>query len=174
MNLIKKYLLWSIGIGALFTSCYIVAYNYVLYNMAKESNKINLEIPNFIKPENRVGIIFKPLVGKQADAGLDCDNIQEYGSFEKPVPVEWTAKFTGCLSGCVGASFLRFPEDVNYQYPRFAGYFNGELPEESREEDIVFIISGDWIGIGDDYYRSVFNNQCVPIVDIKKVEIVKD
>ena len=103
-----------------------------------------------------------------------CENFNEIQEFENPVPVVWTAKMTGCLMSCQGAPFTRLPEGGEYEYPRFAGYYkDGTIPGEFLEEGLALKIYGDWIGIDADHSRTVFENKCVPIVEIEKIEIAE-
>lgn len=130
---------------------------------------------NFIKPEDRkTALINMPSVAKQSPDELQCENKEEYGEFEKPVEVEWQARFTGCLSSCEGASFLRLPGGSNNQYLSFAGYFNEKIPQEFQNKEVSLKIYGEWIGVGDDYSRTVFAGRCVPIIGIRKIEILKE
>ena len=110
-----------------------------------------------------------------------CDNKNEAQDFEKPIPIEWTAHFDGCLVSCQGASFTKTIDDG--KYPRFAGYypdtkgnyFSDEynpIPEKYRNKELVLKVSGDWTGIEDDHPQTVFEGKCVPIVNIKQIEIV--
>lgn len=117
-----------------------------------------------------------------------CDNYEEIQDFEEPIPVIWEAKFTGCLVSCYGAHFSRIPETENYKYPRFAGYYpdefgkynweNGgnsgkQIPEKFLEDGLILKIYGKWIMIEADHPYTVFENKCVPILEIEKIEIVK-
>ncbi|MBI2068825.1 MAG: hypothetical protein HYT67_01840 [Candidatus Yanofskybacteria bacterium] len=97
-----------------------------------------------------------------------CDNFNEVEDFEKPIPVVWTAKMDGCLVSCEGASFTRVPEDE--KYPRFAGYYPGGLGPWLYKN--VLKISGDWIGVDADHPYTVFDNKCVPVIQINKMEIL--
>lgn len=99
-----------------------------------------------------------------------CDNYAEIEDFEKPIPVVWTASMDGCLVSCEGAAFTRVPEDK--KYPRFAGYFPDSLGEELLRAKAVLKISGAWIGIGADHPHTVFENKCVPIIQINKIEVI--
>ena len=110
-----------------------------------------------------------------------CDNYKEIKDFKNPIPIIWTAKFTGCLVSCQGAHFSRIPEEENYQYPRFAGYWNvngGRISKDFLEErtsedflkdNLILKIYGKWIGIDADHPYSVFNSKCVPIIEIEKI-----
>lgn len=100
-----------------------------------------------------------------------CDNHDEAEDFEKPIPVVWIAIMDGCLASCEGASFTRVPGDE--KYPRFAGYYaSGSYADIGQSEDTLKIY-GDWVGIGADHASTVFDNKCVPIININKVEVVK-
>ena len=100
-----------------------------------------------------------------------CDNFNEVEDFKKPIPVIWTAKMDGCLVSCEGASFTRVPEDK--KYPRFAGYYSGGLQAELWQDNAVLKISGDWVGINADHPHTVFDNKCVPVIHINKIEVIK-
>lgn len=100
-----------------------------------------------------------------------CDNQDEAEDFEKPIPVVWTAKMDGCLASCEGASFTRVPEDE--KYPRFAGYYASGSYADIGQSEGTLKIYGDWIGIAADHAVTVFDNKCVPIININKVEVVK-
>lgn len=101
-----------------------------------------------------------------------CDNYSEVEDFKKPVPIIWVAKLDGCLVSCEGASFSRINKNV--KYPRFSAYMRDQktIPEEYLTEGLVLRITGEWLGVDVDHPRTVFNNQCVPIVDINKIEIL--
>jgi len=111
-----------------------------------------------------------------------CDNSDEAEDFENPIPVVWTVKMDGCLASCQGASFTKIPKDE--KYPRFSGYYPdtkggyniedwNPIPEEFQEKGLILKITGEWVGIQDDHPQTVFEGKCVPIVNIKKIEIVK-
>ncbi|OGI99490.1 hypothetical protein A3H53_01880 [Candidatus Nomurabacteria bacterium RIFCSPLOWO2_02_FULL_40_10] len=103
-----------------------------------------------------------------------CINSDEIQNYDKPVPVVWIAKLTGCLESCKGAHFTRLPKDIDYQYPRFAGYFmEGTIPDEFLAKDLTLKIYGNWIGVDADHPVTVFEDKCVPIVDIEKIEIIR-
>jgi len=127
----------------------------------QDANQADIEVDNQPKP-----IIDE--LGWQ-----NCDNYAEEGYFDQPVPIVWTAQLDGCLVGCEGASFTRINE--NALYPRFAAYVPiGEtIPDEYLVKGLILKITGKWLGIDEDHYRTVFNNKCVPIVDIDEIEIVK-
>jgi len=110
-----------------------------------------------------------------------CDNANEAKTFEKPIPVVWTARFDGCLVSCQGASFTKAMD--NGKYPRFAGYYPdtkggydpdefNPIPEKYQNNELVLKISGNWIGIQDDHPQTVFDGKCVPIVEIRQIEVV--
>ena len=102
----------------------------------------------------------------------DCDNDYEIQKFDPPIPVVWTAKFTGCLSSCWGAAFTREP--VDEKYPRFSGYVPDEgerIADKFMKKGQILKIHGMWTDVSDSY-GSVFNNKCVPTVEIEKIEIV--
>ena len=100
-----------------------------------------------------------------------CDNHNEIEDFEKPIPIVWAAKMDGCLVSCEGASFTRVPEDKKYL--RFAGYFPESFGPELQRDNAVLKISGDWIGIGADHPKTVFDNKCVPVIQIREIEVIK-
>lgn len=103
----------------------------------------------------------------------NCINYQDAEQFEEPIPIIWTAKFDGnCLSSCWGASFTKVPEDS--KYPRFSGYVSDDgerIADEYLKEDQILKIYGNWVDVSDSY-GSVFDNKCVPTVEIEKIEIV--
>ena len=104
----------------------------------------------------------------------DCINYKEKQFFNKPIPVEWTAKFDGCLASCWGGTFTRVPE--NSKYPRFSGYVpsDGEkIADEYLKEDKMLKITGLWTDVSDSY-GSVFDNKCVPTVIIQKIDMVNN
>jgi hypothetical protein len=98
-----------------------------------------------------------------------CENYAEIADFEKPIPVVWTAMLDGCLVSCEGASFTRVPRDE--KHPRFAGYYPGGAQADLRHAGHTLKITGNWVGIGADHFVTVFDNKCVPIVHINKVEM---
>ena len=97
-----------------------------------------------------------------------CDNYTEVEDFDKSIPIVWTARMDGCLMSCAGASFTRVPEDE--KYPRFAGYFPASFGLELEQDNAVLKISGDWVGIAADHPHTVFEDKCVPIIEIDKIE----
>ncbi|MBI3671702.1 hypothetical protein HY249_02825 [Candidatus Azambacteria bacterium] len=105
-----------------------------------------------------------------------CDNYQDIRSFEKPIPVVWTAEFTGCLSGCIGAHFSRMPSDLNYKYPSFAGYYKDDqvIQKEFLKYGTLLKVYGEWMGVGADHSNTVFNKKCVPTIDIERIETVEN
>lgn len=106
-------------------------------------------------------------------SGHECDNYEEIAQFEKPIPVVWETKFSGCMDSCWGAAFTRVPVDP--KHPMFAGYVPDEgkrIPEKYLKEDLLLRISGKWTGVDADHVF-MFNRRCVPSVDIEKIEIVK-
>lgn len=124
---------------------------------------------------------YTPMAEAEADL---CDNYKEIQEFKNPIPIVWTAKFTGCLVSCWGAHFTRLPEEIKYKYPRFAGYYpdaagkyhwekgGSQIPEKFREDGAVLKIYGKWTDIGEDHPRTVFGNKCVPTVNIERIEII--
>ncbi|GEM_PF-3831587 len=119
----------------------------------------------------------------------DCNNFQEATTFSKPIPIIWTAKFDGCLMSCYGAAFTQV-SNTNQKYPRFAGYYpnkngkylwdtdsNGisegsQIPQEFQGNNLLRIY-GQWTSIDNDHAHTVFNDQCVPIVEIRKIEQIQ-
>ncbi|GEM_PF-4614370 len=110
-----------------------------------------------------------------------CDNQNEVQDFDKAIPIVWTARLDGCLVSCQGASFTKTVDDG--KYPRFAGYYpdtNGNyysdefnpIPEKYQAKGLILKVSGDWMGIQEDHPQTVFDGKCVPIVNIKQIEIV--
>lgn len=124
------------------------------------------------------------------DAGVKqvCDNHKDIQNFEKPIPIVWTAKLDGCLMSCYGASFTRIPSDE--KYPRFAGYYpdtsgkynwdidtNGNdggsrIPEKFKKVGQILKVYGKWTSVEADHPYTVFENKCVPLVEIDKLEIL--
>ena len=103
-----------------------------------------------------------------------CDNYKDIKDFEKSIPIVWTAEYTGCLTDCEGAHFTRLPDNVKYEYPRFAAYMrNGTVPDKFKENGLTLKIYGEWTGIGADHPNTVFEGQCVPLIDIDKIVVVK-
>lgn len=121
-----------------------------------------------------------PAVETEADL---CDNYKEIQEFKNPVPIVWTAKLTGCLVSCYGAHFTRLPEGAKYKYLRFAGYYpdaagkydwekgGSQIPDKFLEDGLKLRVYGKWTGIEEDHPKTVFDNKCVPIVNIDKIEI---
>jgi hypothetical protein len=119
----------------------------------------------------------------------ECDNYKDIQEFERPVPIIWTAKFDSCLVSCYGASFTRVPSDA--KYPRFAGYYpdvsgkydwdvasNGDrggsqIPDKFLKDGLILKIYGNRTGIDADHPRTVFENKCVPMVEIEKIEVME-
>ena len=138
----------------------------------------NFEIPSSNSDENDA--ISNQVAEEDYEAW--CDNSDEVKTFEKPIPIIWFARMNGCLESCQGASFTKV--DQNEEYPRFAGYYpdtNGEyfteewnpIPEKFQEKGLILRIEGDWLGIEEDHPQTVFGGKCVPIVNIRKIEIIK-
>ena len=119
----------------------------------------------------------------------ECDNYKDIQNFEKPVPIIWIAKLDGCLMSCYGASFTRVPSGI--KYPRFAGYYpdksgkynwdvtdsgdyaGSQIPDKFLKENLLLKIYGKWTGIDADHPFTVFENKCVPFVEIEKIEAIK-
>jgi len=102
----------------------------------------------------------------------DCINYEDKEFFDNPIPIEWTARFDGCLSSCWGAYFTRFPEDS--KYPKFSGYVpdDGErISDKFTKEGQLLKIYGNWTDVSDSY-GSIFDNKCVPTVEIEKIELL--
>ena len=118
-------------------------------------------------------LIFYVSNKKTQELTKECDNYKEIQHFKKPIPVVWTAKFDGCLVSCWGGAFTRIPSDP--QYPRFSGYVpdsGNKIADEFMKKGLVLKIYGEWTDVSGSY-GSVFNNKCVPTVEIEKIEIVK-
>jgi len=107
-----------------------------------------------------------------------CDNYNEIQYYEEPVPVTWEARMDGCLVNCQGGSFTTTNQDSKYS--RFAGYYPGKSGEYDSSVDNpipedylgkIVRVTGDWIGIDADHPLTVFNGQCVPIINIVDLEI---
>lgn len=152
---------WILAILILLTSVGILIF---LKNKPREINEDTTDIEEVMETQ-----------------GAWCDNENEVQDFEKPIPVEWTARLDGCLVSCQGASFTKTVDDG--KYPRFAGYYpdtKGDyysdefnpIPEKYQEKGLVLKVSGDWIGIQEDHPQTVFGGKCVPMVNIKQIEIV--
>lgn len=119
--------------------------------------------------------------GIEATQEAWCDNQNEVQDFDKPIPVVWTVHLDGCLVSCQGASFTKTVDDG--KYPRFAGYYPdtkgnyysdefNPIPEKYQGKGLILKVSGDWIGIQEDHPQTVFGGKCVPIVNIRQIEIV--
>ena len=104
---------------------------------------------------------------------IPCTNSQEVKIFTVAIPVVWEAILDVCLSGCGGGSFTKLNSSKNEKHPRFVGYLKDgkTIPENLLAKGIKLKISGKWISVEDDHSRTVFNNKCVPIVEIEKIEI---
>ena len=102
-----------------------------------------------------------------------CLNSLEIETFKTPKHVEWEAILDGCISSCGGGSFTKLNSSKNEKHPRFVGYLKDgkTIPENLLAKGIKLKISGKWISVEDDHSRTVFNNKCVPIVEIEKIEI---
>jgi len=101
----------------------------------------------------------------------NCENFQDIQIFATPTPIVWFAKLDDCVLSCEGGSFTKITSNSQEKYPRFVGYMkDGIIPEKYLEDDIRLKITGEWESIGDDYSRTEFNNKCVPIVNILKIE----
>ena len=109
---------------------------------------------------------------KQENNSLnDCVNYEDRQRFDTPIPVEWTAKFDGCLAGCWGGAFTRVPDDPKYH--RFSAYVpdaGSKIEDKYLKEGLMLKIYGKWTDITDSY-GSIFSNKCVPTVEIEKIEI---
>lgn len=111
-----------------------------------------------------------------------CDNYKDIHIFSELIPVVWKAKLNSCImynnSDCNGASFTRLPEEANYKYPNFAGYYIYPeeqylhvIPAEYFGVGTTLQISGEWSGIDTSDDLSVFKNKCVPSIMIRNIEI---
>ncbi|MDO8499588.1 MAG: hypothetical protein Q7S66_02920 [bacterium] len=120
-----------------------------------------------------------PLVIQSFESEKLCDNENEVQDFSKPISIVWDAELSGCLVSCDGASFKRLSDDVKYSY--FAGYGpaikaiieSGELGDKNDVfwgSHVPIKVYGKWYSIDADHPRTVFDNKCVPIVDIEKIE----
>lgn len=115
------------------------------------------------------------ILKEQSNFGSDgwpkCDNYKDIQNFVKPIPIVWLVKFNGCVMSCQGGFFIRIKEDA--KYPHVVAYMSdGEkISKEFQNNGLVLKITGEWGGIGDDY-QTAFNNKCVPIINIKKIETV--
>lgn len=47
---------------------------------------------------------------------------------------------------------------------------DGTIPEQYLKDGTRLKITGEWESIGDDVSRTEFNNKCVPVVNILKIE----
>lgn len=101
-----------------------------------------------------------------------CDNYEDMQSFEEPLSIVWIASMDGCLVSCWGASFTRI--STSEKYPRFAAYYSDDssgVPEEFLADGLVLKVYGKWTGIDADHPRTVFENKCVPTVEIDRIEV---
>jgi len=146
-----------------FLFSFVTVAGIVIYNSNKTNSFSNLLIIN-AQANNKAT---KP----QTDDGWgNCDNYKDIKTFKEPKQIVWLAKMNGCLESCQGGSFTRTEAEV--EYPRFAAYLpDGEkMPEEYKNRnEFVLKIVGEWIGIGDDYYNTVFGGKCVPVITIKNI-----
>ena len=111
-----------------------------------------------------------------ADPGYElCDNYEDRVVFKDPIPVVWEAELTGCLVSCEGAHFTRLPKDASYKYSRFAGYLEdgAVIPAEFLKDGITLKVHGLWESVDADHPFTVFEDKCVPIIDMNKIEIIK-
>jgi len=122
------------------------------------------------KEENRTQV--ETRMSTDENSNSICENEKEMTTFAKPVSIVWTATLGGCLVGCEGASFSRYPKTGEYKYPIFAAYGDMLKDIASIDDPVIVRITGKWTGIDADHPKLVFNNQCVPIVDIEKIEVV--
>lgn len=141
----------------------------------KTDSRHNTKLKDVIIEQNEASIGQVLGDGETADSAWSkCDNDQDVITFKEPKPIIWLAKMDGCLMSCQGGSFTRI--DQNVKYPRFAAYLpDGQfIPENYKDNsDLVLKITGKWIGVDYDHYRTVFDNKCVPVVDIEKIEVVE-
>lgn len=104
----------------------------------------------------------------------DCINYRDKQFFTTPITIEWTASFDGCLAGCWGGSFTKIPKDS--KYPRFSGYVDEKgksITDRSISVGQKVKIIGNWVDISDSY-ASVFENYCVPTIEIKNISILDE
>ena len=103
-----------------------------------------------------------------------CSNANEIRTLKLPIPVVWDAQLTGCLTGCLGAHFSRWPLAGKYQYTRFAAYMPNDetIADRFLATGLVLRIHGRWSSVDDDHANTVFDGKCVPIVNITSIEII--
>ena len=107
-----------------------------------------------------------------------CINSNEIEIFDKPKPISWEAQFNGCLTSCSQGHFTKIKLSENDKYPRFEGLYNGgqsqytDISDKFMEHGLKLRIIGDWVAVDSDYANTVFDGKCVPIVEIKKIEVI--
>jgi len=116
-------------------------------------------------------------VANNDDSDL-CENADEIVVFEKPIPIVWESKFSGCVESCYGGTF-----DVtagNEKYPAFLGYpVNDEemlrkmLDAESIQRDTILKVTGKLTAIDPAYANTLFGGKCVPNVDIERIDVLQ-
>jgi len=112
----------------------------------------------------------------QSFSDSPCENENEIQRFENPERIEWLAEFGGCLNSCEGGAFRLVAGSDDDKFERFAGYLKGgkAISEEFFKRGLVLKVSGVMSGIDADHPKTMFNNKCVPIIDIDKIEIEAD
>lgn len=155
---------------------------FLFVNNSKDVEQSNAVLANQINSPSFLPIPTEIL------GSSSCNNYGEeieIEDFKKPIPIIWTAKLDLCATACDGASFIRVPE--NKKYPRFYGDFDnsGQSIIEAIEKatgrdwpgsdvDYTYTIYGDWVGINyDGAFYVLVQNFCVPIINIKKIEIAR-
>ena len=140
-------------------------------------------ISHFSHPQSSIGTTVEAdslaLVEREEPVERFCANYEEIEQFAEPIPIVWMARMDGCLVGCQGGSFTNL--DPSASYPRFAGYnpgssgaFDGSVDNPIPRAYVgqTLEITGNWIAIDIDHPLTVFNDQCVPIVDITSITVV--
>ncbi len=117
-----------------------------------------------------------------------CENYKEIQEFEKPVSAIWEAKLTDCWDDCYGALFTLTSETENHKYPHFVGYYpddiakyawdssgrcGSQIPEKFLKDSLILRIYIEWSSTEYGYLHTVFENKCIPVVKIEKIEIIK-
>ena len=119
--------------------------------------------------------VFQPSSEKKGAFGESvCENFQDIQTFATPTPIVWYAKLDGCVVSCEGGPFTKITTDKNEKYPRFVGYMKeGKvIPGKFLDDGLKFKITGEWVSIGDDYARTLFGNECVPVANIRSIEVI--
>jgi len=107
-----------------------------------------------------------------------CENADEMVVFEKPIPIVWESKFSGCVESCYGGTF-----DVtagNEKYPAFLGYpvkdeelLRKMIDAESLQRDTILKVTGKLTAIDPAYANTLFGGKCVPNVDIERIDVLQ-